>query len=104
MCGLPNWSPWYGYVGKKGTAMFLNFLFWGLGYLLYRKRVVFGALLTLGRAISIIVNVFSPIPSLTSAEGAASVILTVVFGCAFAYDVYQLANEPPVGAQPPRSD
>ena len=54
MCGLPKWSPWYGYVGKKGTAMFLNFLFWGLGYLVYRKRVVFGTLLTVG-GVSLIV-------------------------------------------------
>ena len=83
--------------------MFLNFLFWGLGYLVYRKRVVFGTLLTVGRVIIIVVNVFSPLPSITSAEGAASVILTIVFGCAFTYDVYQLANEPSIGAQPPRS-
>jgi hypothetical protein len=79
----------------------VNALFPGLGYLILRKRQIFGALLFIGTLLYIYLTFTEPVFMLegrfffaeTSVGKIIEAVSVLAFMAAFAYDGYMLANE-----------
>jgi len=79
-------NPWW--------AGFLNFFFWGAGYIILGKKTRFGIILLVARVLWLAAGVLSS--SLVPTEGLGSWLASLavfVFSLALAYDAYELARE-----------
>lgn len=74
---------------KAWIAAVLNFFFWGLGYLCYGRKKVFGLLILSGYFVLIVVNLFIDVELISSPLVISGYIGDTLISLALAYDVYK---------------